>query len=536
MTGSGIQPWLTKKRLGLYIAIFLMGVLVTGLLDINHQISRRVNERQITLDKIGEAWKAIQIGLLKKGCHGSNGIAKVLTNPDQVQENELDKMIKKIRPWKIYIIDNSKITLLGNTSPSPMIRCSNSLLSVVENIRRERAINTVEKMKVFGEKEKLCKFILLGETGKVLLAALDPEEILKLSKIRDIRSRYLLGIYGPHDYGLLAGDIVEEGPKVVNLTLGISGVPLRMKLMPRPGVKLEKAIDIKRLLIWGLGLGLTSQLILFFALLQKKNTSLENSQQAVQRAYTELKKTQSQLVQSEKMASLGLLVAGVAHEVNTPLGIIKSETDLQRRLIKKLQREKEGNDLKSLLAKMEQKSEKAMENIQKIEKIVKSLRTFSRLDEAEVQYAAVHELIDQSLVILHNKMKYGVTIHKSYNYVEKVRCYPGQLNQVFFNILNNAGQAMNWSGEIWISVDRGPDNRLAITIRDSGPGIAPEDLDQVFNPGFTTKGVGVGTGLGLSICYNIIQKHGGTICLDNHDEGGAVVSIDLPLDRPGTRS
>jgi signal transduction histidine kinase len=266
------------------------------------------------------------------------------------------------------------------------------------------------------------------------------------------------------------------------------------------------------------------------ARIESSQKELQQQKQDLEKAYAELKKTQSQLVQSEKMASLGLLVAGVAHEVNTPLGIIKSETDLQRRLIKKLQRQKDGNDLKFLLAKMEQKSEKAMENIQKIEKIVKSLRTFSRLDEAEVQYAAVHELIDQSLVILHNKTKYGVTIHKSYNYVEKVLYYPGQLNQVFFNILNNGGQAMNWSGEIWISVDRGPDNRLTIAIRDSGPGIASENLDQVFNPGFTTKGVGVGTGLGLSIVHRIVSDHGGEI--EAHSSGpgrGSTFRVLLPL-------
>lgn len=272
------------------------------------------------------------------------------------------------------------------------------------------------------------------------------------------------------------------------------------------------------------------------ARIDSSQKELQQQKQGLEKAYAELQKTQSQLVQSEKMASLGLLVAGIAHEINTPLGIIKSETDLQCRLIKKLQRQKEGNDLKSLLTKMKQKSEKAIENIQKIEKMVKSLRTFSRLDEAEEQYAAIHELIDQSLVVLHNKTKHGVTIHKSYNYVENILCYPGQLNQVFFNILNNAGQAMNWSGEIWISVDKCHDDRLAIAIRDSGPGVTPKNLGQVFNPGFTTKGVGTGTGLGLSICYNIIQKHGGTICLDNHDEGGAVVNIDLPLDRPDTKS
>lgn len=265
------------------------------------------------------------------------------------------------------------------------------------------------------------------------------------------------------------------------------------------------------------------------AKLDSSQKELQQQKQSLEKAYADLKQTQAQLVQSEKMASLGLLVAGVAHEINTPLGIIKSEVDLQRRLVKKLQRHKEENDLKSTLTKVEQKSEKTLENIQRVEEIVKSLRTFARLDEAEKQYVPISELIDDTLVIFNSKTKRDMMIRKSYNYRENVLCYPGQLNQVFFNILNNAGQAMNWNGEIWITADKGRNGQLAITIRDSGPGIPPENLHRVFDPGFTTKGVGVGTGLGLSICYNIIQKHGGSIGLDNHPDGGAVVRIDLPL-------
>lgn len=532
MAESEKCSWLTKRRLVLYIFIFFIGVLATGLLEINHQIRRRVDERQITLNRIGDAWKAIQIGLLRKGCLGSSEIAKLLNNQNRVEKDRLDSMVEKLRPWKIYIIKGSVMILLDNTDPVFIRRCDGPLLSIVDRIHRQGTIDTVERLRLFGEKEKLCKFIFLDKTGKILLAALDPKKILKLPKIRDIHSRYLLGIYGPNEYSLLVGDPIKEGPKVVNITLGLAGVPLRMELMPRPGIKSERAFDLKRLLIWVIGLGFTVQLVLFFALLQKKNTWLENSQQAIQKAYRELKKAQSQLVQSEKMASLGLLVAGIAHEVNTPLGIIKSETDLQRRLTKKLQRQRGEDVLKSTLTKMEQKSDRIMDNVQRIEGIVKSLRTFSRLDEAERQYASVHELIDQSLVILHNRLKHGVKVHRSYRYEEKILCYPGQLNQVFFNILNNAGQAMDWNGEIWISVDR-TDDQLAIAIRDSGPGVAPENLNKVFNPGFTTKGVGVGTGLGLSICYNIIQKHGGTIRLDNHEGGGAIVSIDLPISHKG---
>lgn len=220
-------------------------------------------------------------------------------------------------------------------------------------------------------------------------------------------------------------------------------------------------------------------------------------------ALDELKETQLQLINSEKMASLGQLVAGVAHEINTPVASIKSNNSIISKLISKI----EQPDVKEMF---EQINELDREAIQRISNIVVSLKKFVRLDESELQEANINKEIDLTLDLIRHETKNKIEIVKNYGDIPPVKCYPNMLNQVFTNILVNACQAIEDKGVITITTEYNePD--LVIKFKDNGKGIPKENLNKIFAAGYTTKGVGVGTGLGLAISQKIIDKHNGKI-------------------------
>jgi signal transduction histidine kinase len=159
--------------------------------------------------------------------------------------------------------------------------------------------------------------------------------------------------------------------------------------------------------------------------------------------------------------------------------------------------------------------------------IVRSLKNFARLDEAERKKVNIHEGIESTLSLLRHQLKNRIRIVKCFGDIPEIECYPNELNQVFMNILVNAAQAIKHRGEITVKTWREGD-RVKITISDTGVGIPPENLSKVFDPGFTTKGVGLGTGLGLSICYKIIQDHRGTIEGESSKQG-TTFTICIPL-------
>ncbi len=261
---------------------------------------------------------------------------------------------------------------------------------------------------------------------------------------------------------------------------------------------------------------------------RQRTAQLHKANSALQESLEELRQTQSRLVQSEKMASLGELVAGIAHEINTPLGVITSNNDIVLRYLKKLTELEKEEGAGRFIGKIREKAEVSEKACTAILSIINSLRVFARLDEAEYQSVRVDSLIDDTLVMMKNRLKAGIKIVKEYQFKEPVLCYPSRLNQVFLNIINNAYQAMNGKGTIYISLTSSEKNVL-ISFRDTGPGIRQDKLPRIFDPGFTTKGVGVGTGLGLSICYRIIvENHKGRIRAENHPEGGAVISVEIP--------
>ena len=240
----------------------------------------------------------------------------------------------------------------------------------------------------------------------------------------------------------------------------------------------------------------------------------------LKQALDELKETQLQLINSEKMASLGQLVAGIAHEINTPVASIKANNDILTKLVSQI----ENDDIKQMFDQINNIDKEA---IDRISKIVVSLKKFVRLDEAELQEADINKEMDLTLEIIRHETKNKVEIEKHYGDIPLIKCYPNMLNQVFTNILINACQAIETTGKITISTDV-RDNMLEVKIKDNGKGIPKENLTKIFTAGYTTKGVGVGTGLGLAISQKIIDKHNGKIRAISELGVGSEFIITLP--------
>ncbi|MEP5105993.1 MAG: ATP-binding protein, partial [Ekhidna sp.] len=290
---------------------------------------------------------------------------------------------------------------------------------------------------------------------------------------------------------------------------------------------------------------------------KKLQSLLENEQKSreeLSNALDSLKGAQSQLVHSEKMASLGQLTAGIAHEINNPINFISSgmvslkmSIEAMREIAEEYTRIDDGEDAEEVLESVKELKEEHEydEIVDELDdlindinygvtrtiEIVKGLRVFSRLDEEEAKNANVNENIDATLTLLRNKTKGKIEITKHYDEsMHDIECYPGQLNQVFMNILNNAVQAMpddKKDAEITIYTEEA-DNEVFVRIKDNGVGIPEELKNRIWEPFFTTKEVGVGTGLGMSITYGIIEKHGGKIDLTSEVGKGTEFVINLP--------
>ena len=285
---------------------------------------------------------------------------------------------------------------------------------------------------------------------------------------------------------------------------------------------------LERELLVGISMQISSALIqasLFHQISQKKE-ELEN-------AIKELKETQLQLINSEKMASLGQLVASVAHEINTPLGAINANNEMMSSVF--------NNFDISTLEILKEINSTDKEAIKRITNIVQSLKRFVRLDETTQQEANINQELDLTLSLIHHKTKNGFEISKEYSSIPYVNCYPNMLNQVFLNILMNGihsieelrSEKSNYCGKLKLKTSI-EDDFLKIQILDNGKGISPQDEKQIFQAGFTTKKKGQGTGLGLAICEKIIEKHKGTITfrsgiLQDEPEYKTEFTINIPL-------
>ena len=268
----------------------------------------------------------------------------------------------------------------------------------------------------------------------------------------------------------------------------------------------------------------------------------EDLERKVQERTRELRDKQAQLVQSEKMAALGNLVAGVAHEINTPLGALNSNIDVFIRTFEKIRaivsdpetpaEVREDPDLLRLLNAIDDLNNVNHTATRRIVTIVDTLRKFARLEEAERKDADLHEGIESTLTLVHHQLKNRIEVVKDFGELPLIRCYPDNLNQVFMNLLVNAAQAIEGKGKIAISTSlRESGEEVVVEISDDGKGIEPGHLSRIFDPGFTTKGAGVGTGLGLSIVYQIIKDHNGDIDVESEPGVGTTFRITLPVGR-----
>jgi signal transduction histidine kinase len=276
---------------------------------------------------------------------------------------------------------------------------------------------------------------------------------------------------------------------------------------------------------------------------------LENQNIELANKKTELERLQAQLVHTEKMASLGQLAAGIAHELNNPAGFIYGNMDIlgghlsQLRdllgtydtvtltaddtqtvnsLKTQIRYEKLIGDLDSIIADCREGSERICD-------VVKNLRLFSRLDEAEIKKIDIHSGIDSTVRLLSRYFSGGqVSLRRDYSELPLINCYAGQLNQVWMNLLVNAAQAVSDHGEVSIATKLDEDS-VVVAISDSGSGIPEDQLSRIFDPFFTTKPVGEGTGLGLSISYGIIKRHRGTIKVESQVGAGTTFTVRIPI-------
>jgi signal transduction histidine kinase len=263
---------------------------------------------------------------------------------------------------------------------------------------------------------------------------------------------------------------------------------------------------------------------------RERTRQLEDANRELAEAYAELKNAEVQLVQSEKMAALGRLVAGVAHEINNPVAFISSSVAPLRRRLETAAADAPP-EVAQLLADAREMVAVMARGAERTAAIVKDLRAFSRLDEATRKRVDLHDGLEVSLRLLEPRWRERIAIHRDYGTLPAVECDPGQLNQVFMNVLANACDAIPEGGNLWLTT-RADGDRVCVTIRDDGVGMAPEVVARIFDPFFTTKDVGGGTGLGLAISQGVVAAHGGRIEVESAPGRGATFRIVLPLAQP----
>ena len=299
------------------------------------------------------------------------------------------------------------------------------------------------------------------------------------------------------------------------------------------------------------GLVFVLLLALFAVFMLRLNDRLNRTNQALEQAHLELKNAQSRILQQEKMASIGQLAAGVAHEINNPIGFVISNinalhkyagrirefVDFQDEALagaavpeaSQIQQKKRSLKIDFTLEDMENLIQETQEGAERIKNIVKDLKDFSHLDQAELTQSDLNAGIESTVHLLWNELKTKAELKLDLGEIPKVTCNPGQIHQVLANLLLNAAQAIAEYGQISIKTWCESDT-VCISIHDTGHGIPPEVRPRLFDPFFTTKEVGKGAGLGLSIAYDIVKKHGGDISVTSEVGKGSCFTIRLPIE------
>jgi two-component system NtrC family sensor kinase len=409
------------------------------------------------------------------------------------------------------------------------------------------------------------------ETNRILIV--DDEEAVRKVMVAHLEGRYTCATASDAQEALARLSEDQFALALLDVQLpGMSGIELLRKIIsdfPDVAVIMATGVDRSQRVIDALRLGAFDYLIKPFdfdvleltveralerrTLLRdgkryKQDLERRNEELASQKA--ELERLQAQLVHSEKMASLGQLAGGVAHELNNPAGFIYSNMESLGEYASELKNLLEFYDAMQMPAdvaaqvsalKQKIRYEKLMpefssiisdcqEGARRIRDIVLNLRTFSRLDEAELKKIDINAGLEATIRLLSQYYKSDhITLKRDYGDLPLVDCFAGQLNQVWVNLLVNAAQAIeNGPGEVRIAT-RIEDGNAVVRISDTGKGIAPDDVNKIFDPFFTTKPVGQGTGLGLSISYGIIEKHGGAIKVESNLGKGTTFTTLIPL-------
>src|SRR6185312_2195116 len=273
---------------------------------------------------------------------------------------------------------------------------------------------------------------------------------------------------------------------------------------------------------------------------QQANLDLKHRNEELVALNAKLEKTQNQLVQSEKLASIGQLAAGVAHEINNPIGYVSSNLNTLQQYSAQLlsaleafsgaasagvgtEQIRRRFDIDLLAADLPQLLVESREGLEHVAKIVRDLKDFSRIDRVENWVRAdLHRGLESTLNIVSNELKFKAQVVRKFSDLPAIECLPSELNQVFINVLMNAAHAIPDKGTITVATGCS-DDKVWVTIADDGHGIPGEILPRIFDPFFTTKAVGSGTGLGLSISYGIVLKHHGTIEVESTSERGTIM-------------
>ncbi|MDW6005212.1 ATP-binding protein [Vibrio mangrovi] len=285
---------------------------------------------------------------------------------------------------------------------------------------------------------------------------------------------------------------------------------------------------------------------------ERINRDLTREREEQRKLIKKLEDAHNQLLQSEKLASIGQLAAGVAHEINNPIGFVNSNLDMLEEYVGQLLQlldkysgcetelspesqapiatHKQKIDIDYLRQDIVTLVHESIDGVARVRRIVQDLRDFSRPSDSEWQSADIHACIDSTLNVVWNEIKFKAEVVREYGEIPHIECLPSQLNQVFLNLLVNAAQAIAEWGTITIRTAMDND-QVVISISDDGVGIDEKVIAQIFDPFFTTKPIGKGTGLGLSVTYGIIEKHGGRIEVDSTLGKGTTFTIHLPIKR-----
>ncbi len=344
------------------------------------------------------------------------------------------------------------------------------------------------------------------------------------------------------------GDAAEASPEMARF---ISAVDEAYASADADRLLIERSLDLMSKELTEANAGLRNELS------ERQRTELallkEKDEQRI--LIRKLEGIHSQLLQSEKMASIGQLAAGIAHEINNPIGYVYSNLGTLEKyvqdtfhmieryeqaeagisdpqILSQLQADKKKLDLEFLKADLRALMGESKEGIVRVKAIVQNLKDFSHAGTTdEWHYADLHAGLDSTLLIVHNEIKYKAEVVKTYGAIPDVECLLSQLNQVFMNLLVNAAHAIQERGIITVRTGR-KEEEVWVEITDTGQGIPPENLQKIFDPFFTTKPVGKGTGLGLSVSYGIVQKHHGRMEVQSEVGKGSAFRVWLPVKQP----